>query len=114
MDITHEKINSERRELVEKVERLNNDITKKERACTTLENQKEALVSQLEQKEKLLQGQKEETAVEKAELVEKFNQVKTKFEDKEDELTQKKIEFERERALKDQQIVFTEQKATDL
>lgn len=43
-----------------------------------------------------------------------MDQVKKKFEAKEDELTHKKIEFEREQALQKQQISFTEQKATEL
>lgn len=35
-------------------------------------------------------------------MQEKFEQIKKKFEAKEDELTQKKIEFEREQALQKQ------------
>lgn len=39
------KVNSERRELTDKVDALTQEITRKERTCTTLENQKETLMS---------------------------------------------------------------------
>jgi hypothetical protein len=38
--------------LTEKVDALTAEITRKERLCTNLENQKEALVAQVESKEK--------------------------------------------------------------
>lgn len=44
----------------------------------------------------------------------KYTELKQKIEEKEDELTQKKIDFERQSALNQQQILFTEQKANDL
>jgi hypothetical protein len=43
IEVLQGKLNSERRELTEKVDALTQEITRKERTCTTLENQKEAL-----------------------------------------------------------------------
>ena len=62
-------------------------MTRKERSCTTLENQKEALVVQLTQKEKQLQTLKEELVSEKNEIAEKLVEARSRLEDKEDELT---------------------------
>ena len=65
-------------------------------------------------KDKQLESQRAEFVEEKSELLTKTEDLKKRFETKEDELTQKKIDFEREQALQKQQIVFTEQKASDL
>jgi hypothetical protein len=92
--------------LIAKIERLTADLTRKERQVTTLENQKESAMQQLAQREKLLQQAREEGASEKAEMNEKIEGLRGKQSETLDELTQKKIEFERDKALKTQQLQF--------
>jgi len=92
--------------LIAKIERLTADLTRKERQVTTLENQKESAMQQLAQREKLLHQAREEGASEKAEMNEKIEGLRGKQSETLDELTQKKIEFERDKALKTQQLQF--------
>jgi|LauGreDrversion4_2_1035121.scaffolds.fasta_scaffold85814_3 hypothetical protein len=51
---------------------------------------------------------KDEAVKERADLLQRYQELKVKIDEKEDELTQRKIDFERERALNQQQIQFTE------
>ncbi len=92
--------------MIAKIERLTADLTRKERQVTTLENQKESAMQQLAQREKLLQQAREEGASEKAEMNDKIEGLRGKQSETLDELTQKKIEFERDKALKTQQLQF--------
>lgn len=108
------KLQQDRRELQEKLDLVQQELGRKERQCTTLENQKEALVQQLQQKEKQLVTLKEEAVKDKHDLQQRYSELKVKIDEKEDELTQKKIDYERQSALNIQQIQFTEQKANDL
>ena len=109
-----DKFNEERRELIAKIERLTADLTRKERQVTTLENQKESVMQQLAQKEKQLQQAREEGSAEKADMNEKIESLRAKQSETLDDLTQKKIEFERDKALKTQQLQFQEQRITEL
>lgn len=43
MDQQLDKFNEERKELISKIEKLTSELTRKERAITTLENQKDTL-----------------------------------------------------------------------
>jgi hypothetical protein len=45
---------------------------------------------------------KDEAAKERADLLQRYQELKVKIDEKEDELTQRKIDFERERALNQQ------------
>jgi chromosome segregation ATPase len=109
-----DKFNEERRELIAKIEKLTADLTRKERQITTLENQKETLTQQMGQKEKQLQQYREEGSQEKNEMNDKIEAMRLKHSETLDELTQKKIEFERDKALKSQQLQFQEQRITEL
>jgi hypothetical protein len=71
---------------------------------TTLENQKESMIQQIAQKEKQLQQGRDEGAQEKTDMNDKIEQLRLKHSETLDELTQKKIEFERDKALKAQQL----------
>ena len=109
-----DKFNEERRELIAKIEKLTADLTRKERQITTLENQKETLTQQMSQKDKQLQQYREEGSQEKNEMNDKIEAMRLKHSETLDELTQKKIEFERDKALKSQQLQFQEQRITEL
>jgi len=47
LDQALDKFNEERKELITKIEKLTGELTRKERTITTLENQKETLVIQM-------------------------------------------------------------------
>jgi hypothetical protein len=60
----------------------------------------------MNQKEKTISEMRKETNTEKSDLGDKFEQMRLKQQETLDELTQRKIEFEREKALKSQQLQF--------
>lgn len=100
--------NIERRETTDKLEQLTQKNNTKDRQITTLENYKESLTLSMQQKDKTIETMRNEFQNEKRDLLEKHDKLKKRLELKEDELTQKKIENEREHALQNQKIVFTE------
>ena len=66
------------------------------------------------QKEKILAETKEEFEMERLELGEKYNDVRGKLEQREDELNHKNMNFEKDGALLKQQIKFAEAKVAEL
>lgn len=99
MDQQYEAHNSERRELIEKNELSATKIAALEREKITLENQIESSRLLVSQKEKVLNEHKEEYELDKIEITEKYNEVKGKLEQREDELNHKNINFEKDCAL---------------
>jgi predicted transcriptional regulator len=81
-------------------------VSKRERAILSLENQKESILSSMKNKEKSLDDTKNEIQSEKKSLVAKIEEMKAKYDQAMDELTQNKINAEREKALKDQRLTF--------
>jgi len=67
-------------------------------------------LNQLKNKEQSLQDSKADIQAEKASLIQKIEDLKTKYDSAMDELTQGKIDFEREKALKDQKLNFQDQR----
>lgn len=63
-------------------------------------------MNQLKNKEQALQESKADIQTEKASLIQKIEDLKTKYDSAMDELTQGKIDFERDKALKDQKLTF--------
>lgn len=94
----------------EKIEQLTAEISKRERTILSLENQKESMSSQMKNKEQSLDDAKNEILGEKKSLVAKIEEMKSKYDSAMDELTQNKINAEREKALKDQRLTFQEQR----
>lgn len=90
----------------EKIEQLSNEVSKRERAILSLENQKESMASQMKSKEQSLDDTKNEILGEKKALVAKIEEMKQKYDSAMDDLTQNKINAEREKALKDQRLTF--------
>lgn len=82
------------------------EISKRDRTILSLENQKDGLNSQINTKEKSLDEIRQESQNEKTSLIQKIEDLKQKYDLSMDELTQSKINFEREKALKDQKITF--------
>lgn len=82
------------------------EIAKRERNILSLENTKDGLQAQIKNKEKALDDIKEETQAEKLAQLAKIEELKAKYDASMDELTQSKINFEREKALKDQRLTF--------
>lgn len=109
----NEKFTRERKELNERLEQLTSEISKRDRTILSLENQKEGLINQVSTKEKNIDEMRQEGQVEKMTLIQKIEDLKQKYDTSMDELTQSKINFEREKALKDQKITFQEQRIDD-
>lgn len=105
-DLQSEKFSKERKELTEKIEQLTSEVAKRERAIVSLENQKESYANQLKNKEQSLQENKADILAEKNSLIQKIEDLKSKYDTAMDELTQGKIDQERDKALKDQKINF--------
>lgn len=68
----------------------------------------------MQQKEKALSDARTEMVAEKSEMNDKIEALRSKNSETLDELTQKKIEFERDKALKTQQLQFQEQRISEL
>lgn len=88
----------------EKIEQLSMEVSKRERSILSLENAKETLKSQLESREKSAEELKSEIQSEKVQLQKKIEELKQKYDSTMDDLTESKINFEREKALKDQKL----------
>ena len=101
-----EKFNKERRELNERLEQVTAEISKRDRAILSVENQKESLASQIKNKDKQLEELRNDNSAEKTSLQTKLEDVKQKYDGVMDELTQFRISSEREKALKDQKLSF--------
>lgn len=96
-----DKFSKERRDLNERVEQLTADVSRRERSVLQLENQKESLKEQLLHEKKQL----EETRADADKLMgnhnEKHDDIKKKLDTALDDLTQSRITYEREKALKE-------------
>jgi chromosome segregation ATPase len=97
----------------EKLEQLSMEVSKRDRNILSLENAKEGLKSQLEGKDKANEELRTDFQTEKVQLHQKIEELKQKYENSMDELTQSRINFEREKALKDQRLQFQEQRLTE-
>lgn len=100
-DFQLEKFNKERRELNERLEQVTAEISKRDRAILSVENQKESLANQIKNKDKQLEELRNDNTTEKSSLQTKLEDVKQKYDGVMDELTQFRISSEREKALKD-------------
>ena len=76
----------------------------------SLENIKDGLTQQINNKEQALNELKGDSQKEKLSQIAKIEELKQKYDKSMDELTQSKIDFEREKALKDQKLTFQEQR----
>jgi len=85
----------------ERIEILTSEVSKRERAILSLENSKEGFLSQLASKDKANDELRTDLQAEKLGLHNKIEELKQKYDNTMDELTQCKINFEREKALKD-------------
>lgn len=85
----------------ERLENMSSEISKRDRTILSLENQKEGLNNQIGNKEKSLDEIRQESQNEKSSLIQKIEDLKQRYDQSMDELTQSKINFEREKALKD-------------
>jgi chromosome segregation ATPase len=109
-DQLSEKFSKERKEMNERVEQLTAEISKRERSILSLENIKDGLTQQINNKEQALNELKGDSQKEKLSQIAKIEELKQKYDKSMDELTQSKIDFEREKALKDQKLTFQEQR----
>lgn len=85
----------------DKIEHLSAEVSKRDRAVLQLENQKEALQNQLRNKEKEMEEMRQDKNQERNSLAVKIEDLKIKYEKAMDDLTQTKIDNERDKALKE-------------
>jgi len=109
-DKLSEKFARERKDLNERVEHLGSEVSKRDRTILHLENHKDGLNNQIQYKEKSLEELRTESQNDRNNMIQKIEDLKAKYDTAMDELTQSKINFEREKALKDQKITFQEQR----
>eukprot|EP01022_Parablepharisma_sp_SALTPOND_P026536 TRINITY_DN64349_c3_g1_i1.p1 TRINITY_DN64349_c3_g1~~TRINITY_DN64349_c3_g1_i1.p1 ORF type:complete len:1293 (-),score=318.68 TRINITY_DN64349_c3_g1_i1:5706-9584(-) len=94
----------ERKDLLDKIEKLTKAATVKEKQVTNLENKVEGLKAEIERKEKSIEEWKREKTEEKNALVERLENLKVKNQQISDEYMQKKLEFNKETALATQHV----------
>lgn len=109
-----ERLNSEKNILLEKVEKLANESSVKDRELTSLGYKKEQLESQLSAKESELEDFREQYDKEKTVLTSRLESAKQSYQKILDEYTLKKNDFKREIALAQQEIEFKSKRVEDL
>ena len=114
LEQAQERMNAERTSLVEKIEKLANDIAAKERELASVVYKKEQIESQLAHRDAELDDLKSQYEREKQGLVERMESIKTQLTQVSDEYIQKKNDFKREMALALQEIEFKNRKIADL
>ena len=114
LEQAQERMNSERSSLVEKIEKLANDLATKERETTAIVYKKEQIESQLAHKESELEDLKSLYDREKATLTERAESLKQQLGQVSDEYMQKRNDFKREMALAQQEIEFKNRTIADL
>ena len=106
MEAQLDRFKTERTEMINKIDQLNSRINSKDKQISTLESHKESLSNQMSAKEKIISEIRTEISSEKGDNDSKLEALRAKNQTILDDLTQRKIEFEREKALKDQQLQF--------
>ena len=114
LEQNQERMNNERVSLVEKIEKLANEIAAKEREMASIVYKKEQLETQLAHRDAELDDLKSQYEKEKVSLQERLESLKTQFNQVSDELMQKKNDSKREMALAQQEIEFKNRKIADL
>ena len=109
-----ERLNAEKSILLEKVEKLANESSSKDRDLTSLGYRKEQLESQLAAKESELDDFREQYDKEKIVLTSRLETSKQNYQKVSDEYTLKKSDFKREIALAQQEIEFKAKRVEDL
>ena len=109
-----ERLNSEKIILLEKIEKLANEVSAKDRDLTSLGYRKEQLESLLATKEAELDDFKEQYEKEKTILTSRLENSKQMYQKVSDEYTLKKSDFKREIALAQQEIEFKSKRVDDL
>lgn len=104
----------ERRNILDRIEKLSHEITVKEKQITTLESRSESARQDMERSGKYLAEWKEERVAEKNALNERIEALKTKNQELADDLMQRRLEFSRESALLKQQADFQDSKISEL
>ena len=114
LEQTQERMNTERSSLVEKIEKLANEIAVKERELASIVYKKEQIESQLAHRDAELEEIKQQYEKEKQSLTERADSIKQQLTSVSDEYMQKRNDFKREMALAQQEIEFKNRKILDL
>ena len=103
----------EKREKASKMENLSLEHQKKEKDLIGLLNRREQLENAIRKREGQLEALKNEIGEERKAMAEKLDQMRTKYQELNDEYLEKKIWFEKELALQNQQNDFSYKKIDD-
>jgi chromosome segregation ATPase len=103
----------ERKNLLDKVEKISADLSKKEKEYLTVSQQKDYIEHSLRKKEAQLENLRKESLAEKETMNSKLEESKSKLQRLSDELLEKKIDFGREVALAKQQNEFLSKRLED-
>lgn len=106
--------NLERNQLIEKNEKMLQELTNKERTIMNLENKMFNLQEEIKKRNESIEEFKTEITSEKSGLLEKIEILKSKNQQYTEELMQKKVEYSKESALLKQQNQFSINKISDL
>jgi SMC interacting uncharacterized protein involved in chromosome segregation len=74
-----DKFGRERRDLNDRIEQLSSEVSKRERAILSLENQKDGIAGQMKAKDKQVEEVKQEAQAEKGSLMAKIEDLKLKY-----------------------------------
>lgn len=114
LEQAQERMNTERTSLVEKIEKLANDLAGKERELASIAYKKEQAESQLAHRETELEDAKTQYEKDKQTLTDRAESIKQQLTQISDEYIQKRNDFKREMALAQQEIEFKNRKISDL
>lgn len=103
----------ERKNLLDRIEKITADLSKKEKEFLTVSQQKDYIEHSLRKKEAQLDNLKKESFSEKEAMNTKLEEAKSKIQRISDELLEKKIDFGREVALAKQQNEFLSKRLED-
>jgi len=114
LELQIDSYNKEKAILNEKIDRIEENLNKKERENAVLTVKKEHLENDLARLIKKIESHKSEFDLERKALEEKYNKLQAKHEQQYDELLMKKGDFSRETALNQQEIEFQSRKISEL
>ena len=104
----------ERQQMMEKIENITKDLTRKDREIVTYETKLQSFGEQLKKKEKASEDKAKEQQEEKNDYNNKLEELRLKNQQLNDELMQRKLDYGRESALMKQQIEFQNKKIDEL
>ncbi|CAD8065990.1 unnamed protein product [Paramecium primaurelia] len=105
---------TERKSLISKIDVLSSQLNNLQKEHMALQQKKDLLENEKTRKEQQFEQTRKEWQEEKRELIDRFEETKSRLQKMNDEFLEKKIEYGRETALTQQQNEFLQKKIEDL